>query len=109
MVWLQVGGDWAAGGDIGKFAELTRGSPHMGLQSRAGPSSSLHRKLVTPVSSELDGIKGYVSSQREEVEAQIHLGPSPQTELKPLHSLETVSPSHQDLSLPSPSLTLESY
>lgn len=33
VVWLRVGRDWAAGGEIGQFVEL-------GLESRAGPSSS---------------------------------------------------------------------
>ena len=71
MVWLQVGGDWTAGGDIGKFAESEQGKPTR-RAGEQGWAQQLLTQEVTPVSSELEGLKGHVSLQREEVEAQAH-------------------------------------
>jgi len=95
-------------GKLANFQTVSKGKLTHGAGEQAW-AQQLTTQEVTPVSSELEGLKGHVSLQREEVEAQTHLGTSPSTELKPGSPSaawgHAVSPPHQDPSLPSPSLT----
>ena len=103
MVWLQVGGDWTASEEIGKFAESEPGKAHTwGRRAGLGPAAPNTGGYTCVLRA--GGLKDHVSSQREEVEGQTHLGTSPYTELKSGNTStawrHALSPPHQDPSLP---------